>query len=228
MNYLILNGLKSTFLQGLLISSLPPISKPLMRTQRDEIDGRDGDIVTKLGYSAYDKTVTIGLHGNFDIDAILAYFEGEGEVIFSNEPDKYYRYQILEQIDYERLIRFRTAEVTFHIQPFKYSAIDSAVDISQNPQRIINMGNTIARPKLTIYGAGYITLYINGYQTVTANVSDHITIDAEALEASKDGVLKNRDVTGNYDTIYLNSGVNTIGWSGNVSHIEIENYSRWI
>ena len=49
MNYIILNGVNSNTITGLLIQELPPISKPLMRTQIDQIDGRDGDIVTKLG-----------------------------------------------------------------------------------------------------------------------------------------------------------------------------------
>lgn len=124
MNYIVLNGKKSTSIQGLLISSLPPISKPLIRTQIEEIDGRDGDIVTKLGYSAYDKVVEIGLYGDFNVDDVIAYFDSAGTVIFSNEPNKYYNYEIIDQIDFERLIRFKTATVTFHVQPFKYSAVE--------------------------------------------------------------------------------------------------------
>ena len=132
MNYCILNGKKSTLIKGLLIQSLPPISKPLMRTQIDEIDGRDGDIVTKLGYSAYNKEMSIGLFGDYDIDEVIEFFDSEGEVIFSNEPDKFYRYEIIEQIDFERLIRFKTATVTFHVQPFKFSAVDDEFTISKN------------------------------------------------------------------------------------------------
>lgn len=132
MNYCVLNGVKSTLIQGLMIQSLPPISKPLMRTSVEEIDGRDGDIITKLGYSAYDKEMTIGLYGDFDIDRVIQYFDSEGTVIFSNEPDKFYHYQIVNQIDFERLIRFRTATVTFHVQPFKFSAVDDAFSFSIN------------------------------------------------------------------------------------------------
>lgn len=128
-NYIELNGEKSTSVNGLIIQSLPPISKPKMRTSIETIDGRDGDIVTKLGYSAYDKEVSIGLHGDFDIDDAIAFFDSEGEVVFGNEPDKYYRYQILDQIDFERLIRFRTAKVKMHVQPFKYDAVDRTFDI---------------------------------------------------------------------------------------------------
>lgn len=128
-NYIELNGEKSTNVKGLIIQSLPPITKPKMRTSKEEIDGRDGDIVTKLGYSAYDKEVGIGLHGDFDIDDAIAFFDSEGEVVFGNEPDKYYRYQILEQIDFERLVRFRTANVKMHVQPYKYDAVDRTFDI---------------------------------------------------------------------------------------------------
>lgn len=128
-NYIELNGEKSTSVKGLIIQSLPPITKPKMRTSKEEIDGRDGDIVTKLGYSAYDKQLSIGLHGDFDIDDAIAFFDSEGEVVFGNEPDKYYRYQILDEIDFERLVRFRTAKVKMHVQPFKHDAVDRVFDI---------------------------------------------------------------------------------------------------
>ncbi len=128
-NYVELNGEKSTDVKGLMIQSLPPISKPKMRTSIEEIDGRDGDIVTKLGYAAYDKEVSIGLHGDFDIDDAIAFFDSEGEVVFGNERDKYYRYRILDRIDFARLIRFRTAKVKMHVQPFKYDAVDRTFEV---------------------------------------------------------------------------------------------------
>lgn len=132
MNYVILNGIKSTLIKGLLIQELPPISKPLMRTSIEEIDGRDGDVVTNLGYSSYDKQMTIGLFGDYDVNEVIQFFDSNGTVIFSNEPDKFYRYQIIQQIDFARLIRFRTATVTFHVQPFKYSAVDDAFSFSND------------------------------------------------------------------------------------------------
>lgn len=132
-----LNGKSSEEISGLLIQSLPPISKPLMRTQIEEIDGRDGDITTKLGYSAYDKEITIGLYGDFDINEVIAYFNSEGIVTFSNEPDKYYYYEILDQIDFERLIRFRTATVTMHCQPFKYSTTENGIVLE--PEGVDNL-----------------------------------------------------------------------------------------
>ena len=356
MNYLILNGIHSGTIRGLLISSLPPVSKPLIRTQVEEIDGRDGDIVTKLGYSAYNKEFNIGLFGQFDIDDVIQYFNSEGTVTFSNEPDKLYRYQIIEQIDFERLLRFRTATVTMHVQPFKYSAVDKKLEagngyckprdgefakngirvyvsdgliavtgtptqasefyipvknnvlsegdytltvesdtdscllrlIGEIPSNadsfggdflnlsggtqtltaeiteeteykyiwlyvsavsrvnftlrvrvrddgfsgltVINRGNIESKPTVTVFGAGKVDLSINGILLFELSIGSagYITLDAERMNAYHDDTLMNRSVTGDYDKLRLRQGTNTISWTGDVTGISVENYSRWI
>ena len=106
MNSIIWQGVSSTTIQGLLISELPPITKPEMRVAETVINGRDGSIIEELGYASYVKTVTIGLYGNFDINKVIKYFTGEGDIIFSNEPDKIYKAKICGQIDYTRLLRY--------------------------------------------------------------------------------------------------------------------------
>ena len=234
-NYIILNGNISSNIQGLLIQSLPPISKPKIRTQVEEIDGRDGDIVTKLGYSAYDKTISIGLYGNYDVDEVINYFDSEGIIVFSNEPDKYYKYQILEQIDFERLIRYKTATVTLHIQPFKYSLSDTKRTFNitnETSIQVRNNGNIYSKPVITLYGSGTINLSLNNEQLFVIDLSNdsQITLDIENMNAfnQETGVLKNRLVTGNYDNFKLNVGNNIISWTGTITKIEIENYTRFI
>lgn len=362
MNYIILNGIKSNSINGLLIQSLPPIVKPMIRTQIDEIDGRDGDIVTPLGYSAYDKSFNIGLYGDYDVDEVIAFFDSQGTVTFSNESDKFYNYQIIDQIDFEKLLRFKTATVTMHVQPFKYSLVDKLKSYTIDPQlinfidytkttngitltvsdgtfiingtgqiatefyvpitalnlspgsytlsattsgsnssacsiRLIgsvpsdadtfggtylplknnttstqtatltnaktfnyvwfyitagttmnftldvllesntsndivirNNGNIVSKPKMTIYGAGTINVSLNGIQVFVIELGNegNITIDVAAMNAYKDGVFKNRLVTGDYDDFALNVGKNTIGFTGEVTQVDIENFSRWI
>lgn len=363
-NNIILNGQSSEEICGLIIQELAPITKPLIRTQVEEIDGRDGDIVTKLGYAAYDKEITIGLYGDYDIDAIIQYFNSEGTVTFSNEPDKYYNYQILGQIDFERLVRFRTAKVTFHVQPFKYSVDEvartfnvgnllslksytntsngvtvtvsngtitvsgtasaatefyvpinpmalaagsytlkattsgsgasassirviesvpsdadsfgggylglqnnatatqtatlsasktfnyvwfyitagTAMDYSLTLQMandeggsisISNDGNIDSRPALTLYGTSTVNLSLNGLQVFVINfgeTANYLTIDTAAMEAyqGSTAVLMNRSVDGDYDNFKLNIGSNNISWSGDLTKVVIENYSRWL
>lgn len=356
-NYIELNGEKSTDVKGLIIQSLPPITKPKVRTSIEEIDGRDGDIVTKLGYAAYNKEVSIGLHGDFDIDDAVAFFDTEGEVVFGNERDKYYRYQILEQIDFERLVRFRTAKVKMHVQPFKYDAVDRTFDIvnqflhiedsatskfgitvtssdgrirvagkatsdvdievpvermqlsgsytltasasgssagcalrlidgspsddmsfggtyielksdgvstmtaaadssaeydalwldikagtsvdftlgvtmasnSFNKISLTNRGNVISRPTVTVYGSGNVELAINSVTVLSFSLEGgSITIDAEEMNAYRGDALMNRRVTGDYSDLRLNVGENVMSWSGDVTGIKVEDFSRWL
>lgn len=128
--YVIINGVSSDTIQGLQVLSLPPITKPKMRRQVDTIDGRAGDIITELGYEAYDRTITVLLHHTYDLDAITAFFNTSGEIIFSNEPDKKYYFRLLEKIDYERAVQFKTANVTFHVQPYKYPVSETPLTVS--------------------------------------------------------------------------------------------------
>lgn len=354
-SYIELNGEKSTNVKGLIIQSLPPITKPKMRTSNATIDGRDGDIVTKLGYAAYDKEVSIGLHGDFDIDDAIAFLDSEGEVVFSNEPDKYYRYQILDQIDFKRLVRFRTAKVKMHVQPFKYDAVDRTFDIVNqflhvgdyaayrfgitvissggsirvsgnatsdvdmvvpiksmslsgsytltasasgsaagcalslidgspsksfgdsymelksngdstmtaaadsnaeydalwldikagtsvdftldvtmasdrfNEISLTNRGNVASRPTVTVYGSGKVELAINAVTVLSFSIDDgYITIDADEMNAYHGDTLMNRRVTGDYADLALKVGENVISWSGDVTGIRVEDFSRWL
>ena len=128
MSNIILNGINSNTIQGLIIGSLAPISKPNKRTIIEEIDGRDGDIITDLGYGAVDKVITVGLIGSYDINEVIAYFDSEGTVVFSNEPDKVYKYRIIEEIDWNHIIDYREGEVTLHCQPFKYLKDETPID----------------------------------------------------------------------------------------------------
>lgn len=231
-NYIILNGVNSNTITGLLISELPPITKPKQRTKTEEIDGRDGDIVTKLGYSAYDKTIEIGLYGDFDINEVISYFNSEGTIVFSNESDKYYNYQILGQIDFERLIRFKTAKVKLHVQPFKYPVEEETITIS-GETTVTNEGNIYAKPVLNIEGSGELEVNLNGLQIFSIDLGEDatkITIDIANMQAYNPDTtaLMNRQVTGDYNVFKLQTGDNTVEITGSVTSATISNYTRWL
>lgn len=379
-DYLILNNKSSKDIQGLIISTLPPITKPQMRANIETIDGKDGDEITKLGYSAYDKEITIGLAKNYNVDDVIAYFNNNqsGKVTFSNEPDKYYNYTILEQIDFEKLLRFKKAKVKFHIQPFKYSNVERKVSFSNSEEvltdnlleintptnslagidftlvdddtfilngtatyghqialntknqtwepgeykisfellegsysqigsgsfgflfyladnvtelssnfnssgsvvinineeitaspylwigygtnqafaefnnakfkidvkkvettyalntiKVRNNGNYFSKPIITLSGSGIINLSLNNYQMFSidfGNISNKITLDIENMNAYNPDTqeLMNRQVQGNYDNFQLKIGLNNITWGGELSNIQVSNYSRWL
>lgn len=239
MNYIILNGYASIGVQGLIVQELPPITKPQVRSNIETIDGRDGDIITRLGYSAYTKTFTIGLKKDANIDEVISFFSqnDSGRITFSNEPDLYYNFELLDPIDFERLIRFRQAKISIHVQPFKYSLKEGNTEFflpSDNVIVITNSGNIYSKPVLQIRGYGEVNVSLNGAQIFTINFSTErpevITIDSAQMEAYDDSGLRNRSVSGNYSRFKFNAGRNALKFSGSgiVSQVLIENYSRWL
>lgn len=230
-----INGVASTSITGLMICSLPPISKAPLRAQAEEIDGRDGDVITKLGYGAYDKPFTIGLSGSYDIDAVIGYFNSEGKITFSNEPEKYYLFSQFDQIDFEKLIRFKTADVVVHVQPFKYSTTEAEIvktfSAQTGSKRIRNSGNYFSKPVITIEGSGNVEITLGGNLAVALDMSttSKIILDTDSLNATDDsGNLKNRLVTGSLENLYFAIGNNDIGFNGSVTKISVKNYSRWL
>ena len=236
--YIIINGVSSKNINGLLIQKLPPISKPKVRTSIEEIDGRDGDIVTPLGFAAYDKAITIGLKGDYNVDDVIEYFNTSGKVTFSNELDKYYNFAIYNTIDFNKLIRFKTANITMHVQPFKYSLDEPPITWNNTREQTIanisvrNTGNIYSRPKLTITGSNTITVYLGDRQIFSIELSaagETIIIDAAGMNATDpDGNYLNRQVTGDYDNFILAPGINNLRITGTITSITLDTYSRWI
>ena len=236
--YIIINGVSSKNINGLLIQKLPPISKPKVRTSIEEIDGRDGDIVTPLGFAAYDKAITIGLKGDYNVDDVIEYFNTSGQVTFSNELDKYYNFAIYNTIDFNKLVRFKTANITMHVQPFKYSLDEPPITWNNTRGQTIanisvrNTGNIYSRPKLTITGSNTVTVYLDDRQIFSIELSaagETIIIDAAGMNATDpDGNYLNRQVTGDYDNFILAPGINNLRITGTITSITLDTYSRWI
>lgn len=225
-----INGISSTNIKGMQILELPPVSKPKMRTLIETIDGRPGDIVTKLGYEAYDKTMVIGLHDNYDEDEVISFFNQDGIITFSNEPNFYYRFQMLAGIDFEKIHYFRKAEITFHVQPYKYAISESPRTFTTSPATIVNIGNEDAAPRLTIEGNGTIVFSVDGSQLMAADLTQSpIVIDAETMNATHNGNLVNRSVLVDYEDMLLSPGSHVLSWAGvgTVTSVTVENYSRW-
>jgi phage-related protein len=172
------------------------------------------------------------------VDEIAKFFTGSGQVIFSNEPDKYYNSEIHEQIDFKRLTSFKEATIKFHCQPYKFLANEPIVDEiieEQTEIRVKNRGLESSKPVITLFGTDILEILINNLSIFQLNFGtnpdvpdQYLTVDSELQECYKDTVktLKNRSMTGEFPT--LNPGENTISWTGNLERIVVEPKSRWL
>lgn len=212
----------------IIVNSLPPISKPAMRVEETEIDGVDGIMYEDLGYESYEKKIKITITEN-NIDELIHWLKGEGQLVLSNEPDKYYKAKIIEQIDFERLIKYEPTEVTFIVQPYKYELYELPITITKSGGAVFNNGLEISKPKMTITGSGTITLSVNGnslFRYTFPEGETQVVIDSEKQDAYLGTVLKNRNMTGEFPT--LESGSNIISWDGTITSIVVEPNSRWL
>ena len=231
MNYIIWNGKDSRDIKDLLISELPPITRPNIRVKETVVDGVDGSIIEELGYESYDKTMTVALKVGADVDKVIEYFTGSGQIVFSNEPDKYYIARIINGVDYQRMLRYRVATVTFRVQPFKYDRVEVAREATSERESMIvdNLGNHTSKPIITLTGTGTVELSLNGTfvcRYTFPSGESVVTLDSEKQDAYWGNVLKNRYMDGEFPI--FEKGSNTISWNGNVERISITKYSRWL
>ncbi len=133
-------------------------------------------------------------------------------------------------------MRFKTANVTVHVQPFKYSLdeppITDASGAYDTYLSVRNTGNIYSKPKLIINGSNTINVYLGNTQIFNINLSaacETIIIDAESMNATDEaGNYLNRQVTGDYDNFRLATGINELKITGYKTSVTLENYSRWI
>ncbi len=231
MNKVIFKGIDSSLIKGLIISELPPITKAKMRVSETQIDGVDGSIIEELGYESYDKELKIGLKRDANIDEVIEYFNGEGDIVFSNEEDKYYKVKVVDRIDYERLVRFRTATVKFRTQPFKYLYKESYQRF-ENPTGIlvaINQGRENSKPIIKIIGTGVVEFKLEGttiFNYIFPQGETEVVIDSEKQDAYLGTVLKNRNMIGEFPI--FKKGKNQITLTGAVTELNVIANSRWL
>ena len=236
MLYFNFKDIDSRDMKGLVVCELPPITKPGKRAEVIEIEGKHGDIIVDNGYSAYDKEIKIGLTKDYDLQSIIAWLDGKGKLILSNEEDYYYEAEIVEQIDFMRFVKFKTATIRFHVQPFKYlnfeaTRVITKEDVDNNVidnLRIRNQGYMDCSPIFTLYGQGECGVYINDVQCCSIDIDDgSVVLDAIEQEAYKENVLKNTRMMGEFP--FLKSGENIVKVTGEgFEKMEIQVMSKFL
>ena len=103
------------------------------------------------------------------------------------------------------------------------SAYPPAEDITltASGMTVHNPGTVPARPKLTLYGSGTITLITYSNAVVLSGIGNGIILDWEAQECMSldGGTLLNDKVDG--DPQHLPPGDSTITWTGTVSRLVV-------
>ena len=170
---------------GILISAAPEKVRAERRVEQVTIPGRSGELTMDEGtYAPYVLSVECSTRGSENLDEILAWLDGAGELILCTEPDKVFRASIYNKISVSDMIYlYNSFLLQFRVQPFKYSvnAAGDALELTA-PTTIRNSGTVYSEPLITVYGSGDITLTVNGADFPLYGVQESITIDSETME----------------------------------------------
>ena len=230
--YFIFKGKNSKDL-GILIETMPEITKPQRREQEVVIPGRNGVLTfNEDTYEPYALSFTCSTRGISNISSMVSWLDGSGDLTVSTEPDKIYKAKISNAIPISDVVYlYNSFLVQFKVFPFKYSRnaiISHADDLTLTaPTTIHNKGTVYSQPTITVYGTGNITLTINGTSYGLIGVDSYITINSEMMEVYKGTTNANNKYSAT-DFPRFEVGENSISWTGSVTKIEIEPKWRWL
>ena len=219
-DYFILNSINSIS-KDITVVELPSITIPSKRIEEIGVLGMDGVLtVTDGTYEPITKICKV-YYGGTDYDSLVDFINGIGRVTFSNLPNRYYNYTIINEIPIKEIIENEWFEfkIEFRCQPFGYALDNDPVIVTKINTLIYNNGTYYAKPKITVYGNGTVNLFIGDEQITLKDIEEYITIDTVKLRTYKDTVRQNYKKIGNYPT--LKKGENNITWDGNITKIEI-------
>ena len=232
-NFIVFKGFNT---KGIfLIEELPIVPTANVKQDIIEIDGRHGFLTnSQEAYEPIDIDIELKIYNKKDIQKVRNIFRGSGQLILSNQPDRYYKATVVSKLDFERVIRqFHTVLITFKLQPHAYEIKDSTIKLTgaSTSYTLTNNTNATSQPEITIYGTGTATLIIGDETIRIKDINDHIILDYELQESYRisngSPSNANRDVSCDYSEIQ--TGDTLIEWSGDgITGIKINPRWRWL
>ena len=193
--------------------SLPDIKLSDERKTETTIPGRDGFLTELDGYDGDTKEVKADFIGTREKALRVAqWLKGEGEVVFGNIPDRYYKARINNMIPISQIIenQMYTFPIEFRCQPYGY-LLDGKEEITITSGTILNhnKADTESLPIITINGTGPCTFTINNRTFNISEIGGSITINSLMKLVYND---KGDKMTGKFP--YLDIGENLITFTG--------------
>ena len=232
-NFIVFKGFNT---KGIfLIEELPIVPTANVKQDIIEIDGRHGFLTnSQESYEPIDIDIELKIYNKKDIQKVRNIFRGSGQLILSNQPDRYYKATVVSKLDFERVIRqFHTVLITFKLQPHAYETKDSTIKLTSasTSYGLENNTNATAQPEITIYGTGTATLIIGNETIRIKDINNHIILNYDLKEAYRinDGIMSNANKDVECDYVEIQTGTTLISWSASgITGIEINPNWRWL
>jgi phage-related protein len=202
------------------------LAKAPQRYDRIEIDGRDGAIYNELGYGNIERPITVQILDNTKLDDILGWLNGYGDFEYNNRVTKARFYN---EIEPKREANIKVASFNFIRDPFWYKATDNYVTVTT---KVTNEGNIASRPiiKLEKGEDESIDITIGGIRFTYTFLEDdtYAEIDCEEMEATYEGLNRNRQLSIGYDFPLLPVGESDVTIHSGDATVKVKKKDRWL
>ena len=216
----------------------PTRPHPARKGELIDVPGMDGKLFQDEG--AYDRilvSVPVIAPDNENIDAINGWLDGEGELIFGDEPKRAYHARITKEFARSNRVprlRGQSFTIVFDCEPFRYNVNDEAdADVYTNGETIHNPGTVASAPLLMVNGTGDGTLMIGGNTLIFNDLAGYIYVDCEAKIAYTGGtsaadpmLLATQHLTGEWPMIQ--PGDSMVSMTGGIRNVVITPRWRWL
>lgn len=108
---------------GIYISELPAISRPKVRSSQHTLVGKAGTLTTLEGediYDSYTKQIKVVTTRPY-IESVMGWLRGDSTVVFSNESNRRYFGQVLDNVNFKNNggSEYYEGDISFFVYPFK-------------------------------------------------------------------------------------------------------------
>ena len=198
------------------------------------VPGRDGDLMTDNGH--YNNIVipykTVLVNRDYDFTELSRLIKGwllaeSGYFkLWDTYDPLYFRYAAFTgEANLERDSRDTgSLSLSFTCKPYKYALRGQETVTLTEPGSLYNAELFASKPYIKITGSGTVTLAVNAASFLITGIEDYIEIDSEIMNVYKGAAQKNSSMTGAAFPSFA-PGDNVIGWTGNVSRVDI--IPRW-
>ncbi|MBQ7540857.1 MAG: phage tail family protein [Clostridia bacterium] len=226
MSFFYYNGYYSNEM-GLIVEEKNIYNGPQPDFELISVPGRDGDVVLDHNrYKNVEVSYTVSFIGTKEKAAALRQWlcaRADYGYLFDSEQPDHFRYAaFVSQLNIEEVIRnVGRAKLTFSCKPYIYRK-DGAYSEKHTASgfTLTNPEDYPSVPDITIYGSGTITLNINYRSYTIKDVSNHVTLDGELMNAYAGSALLNDKIQFT-EWPTLRRGTSTIEWIGNVRSVYI-------
>ena len=235
--WLIFKGIDSREM-GLVIDT-PPRVLPAERVEQITIPGRPGALLRTEGeavYNPYVLTIHAANRRSGNLQAILSWLRGSGQLVLSTEPDRVYEARILAEGQLDRVFTgVWQGDLQFLVQPLR-GQYPPEPPMSVTPSETVtgldlyNPGDAPARPLYTLTGTGDVILSLDeapAFEVVFPETAAEVTVDTDAGLALLAGENYANHVSGSYRGLWIPLGAHRITWSGDGSLTALSVRPRW-